>query len=214
MQRLSSGASLDHGLRTDHRGLAWEQALHQERVPLGVAVSTAIFYDHQAIIGIRRIAYRRQHAPARRVPHRTRVSMSCARSRLSRSGPKHAVTRCLTTTGSWGSGCTSWPGPSVLVRPWSPAEQTPRLVSRLSAPHCACHDGSPDGSQTHRAHVATGGSLRVEGGAHVLGNPVTGHDGCPCHTRGRSQRGTYIGHGRKHERTRLSSPPVPRTSAQ
>ena len=40
MQRLSSG-SLDHGLRTDHRGLAWEQVLYQKRVHLGVAVGTA-----------------------------------------------------------------------------------------------------------------------------------------------------------------------------
>ena len=41
MQRLSSGESLDHGLRTDHRGLAWEQVLYQKRVHLGVAVGTA-----------------------------------------------------------------------------------------------------------------------------------------------------------------------------
>jgi hypothetical protein len=44
VQRLSSGSSLDHGLRTDHRGLAREQALHQERVHLGVAVGTAWVY--------------------------------------------------------------------------------------------------------------------------------------------------------------------------
>jgi len=41
VQRLSSSESLDHGLRTDHCGLAQEQVLHQERVPLGVAVGTA-----------------------------------------------------------------------------------------------------------------------------------------------------------------------------
>ena len=44
MQLLSSGESLDHGLRTDNRGLAREQALHQERVHLGVAVGTAWVY--------------------------------------------------------------------------------------------------------------------------------------------------------------------------
>ena len=44
MPLLSSGESLEHGRRTDHRGLAWEQALHQERVHLGVAVGTAWVY--------------------------------------------------------------------------------------------------------------------------------------------------------------------------
>ena len=44
MQRLSSGESLEHGLRTDHRGLAREQVLHQERVHLGVTVGTVYVY--------------------------------------------------------------------------------------------------------------------------------------------------------------------------
>ena len=44
MQLLLSGESLDHGLRTDHRGLAREQVLHQARVHLGVAVGTVWVY--------------------------------------------------------------------------------------------------------------------------------------------------------------------------
>ena len=44
MQHLSSGENLEHGLRTDHRGLAREQVLHQERGHLGVAVGTAWVY--------------------------------------------------------------------------------------------------------------------------------------------------------------------------
>jgi hypothetical protein len=44
VQLLSSGGSLEHGLRTDHRDPAREQALHQERVHLDVAVGTAWVY--------------------------------------------------------------------------------------------------------------------------------------------------------------------------
>src|SRR5262245_34358989 len=38
------------------------------------------------------------------------------------------------------------------------------------------------GSRTRRDHTATAGSLRVEGGAQGLGNPITSHDGCTWHT--------------------------------
>jgi len=48
------------------------------------------------------IAYRRQHAPARRVPPRTRVSMSCARSSLLEIWAEARIDAVLATTGSWG----------------------------------------------------------------------------------------------------------------
>jgi len=46
-----------------------------------------------------------------------------------------------------GTVALSWPGPPVLVRPWSPVNRL-QVVSRLSAPHCACHDVPLTESQT------------------------------------------------------------------
>jgi hypothetical protein len=41
-----AGQRLDNRLRTDHRGLAGENALHQERVHLDIAISTAVLHHH------------------------------------------------------------------------------------------------------------------------------------------------------------------------
>ena len=74
MPLLSSGESLEHGRRTDHRGLAWEQALHQERVHLGVAVGTAWVYVPYAMQVPKRDLHRsRQEAREDYSPRQQRI---------------------------------------------------------------------------------------------------------------------------------------------
>src|SRR5690348_6400824 len=57
----------------------------------------------------------------------------------------------------------------------------PQVVDKVIRAPAHLRTVDHDRPRTRRDHTATAGGLRIEGGAQVLGNPVTGYYGCTGH---------------------------------